>query len=90
MALIIGMNGCTLIDFATAVTFGSNLERYFALAAGRDLSRIRDSRAPSVRFDFLDLKERCSFILNNKIVGNVLTFDNRWKFVTDNREVSHR
>ena len=51
---------------------GTNAQGNFSLAAGRDLPRIGDSRAPSVGFDFLNLKRRRTFVLNDKIMDDFL------------------
>ena len=77
--LIIGVNGCAFVDPAAAVIVGVDPQGYFTLATGRDLPRIRDSRAPSVGSDALDLKQRCAFVLNYKIVNDFFAFDNRFK-----------
>jgi len=53
---------------ASAVTFGFDLDRDFSLTAGRDLPRVRDSRAPSGGFNLDNLQRCIAFILNNKIM----------------------
>jgi hypothetical protein len=85
---IIGVNDGAFIYSAAAVIIGVDLKGYFALAPGRDLPRIRDSRAPSVRSDALDLKKCCPIVLNNKIVGYLFSFDNRFKFEMNRRHIS--
>jgi len=52
----------------SAVTFGIDLDRDFSLTAGRDLSRVRDSRTPSAGFNLDDFQGRIPFVLNNKIM----------------------
>jgi hypothetical protein len=44
---IIGINAGGFLHFSTAISFGIDFQGNFSLAAGGDLSRKRDSRAPS-------------------------------------------
>jgi hypothetical protein len=47
---IIGINAGGFLHFSAAISFGIDFQGNFSLAAGGDLSRIRDSRAPSAGF----------------------------------------
>lgn len=79
--LIIGCDGDVFIYVSPAIPAGSNFDFNFSLAAGRDLSRVRDSRTPSVGMDLFDLKRCGSFVLNNEIMDDVGPVQNRLSVV---------
>ena len=49
-AFVIGINAGGFPHFSTAISLGIDFQGNFPLAAGGDLSRIRDSRTPSAGF----------------------------------------
>jgi len=63
---------------ARCIDFNDNL----SLAAGRDLSRVSDSGAPSPGFDALDVQRSGSFVLNDKTMGYFSAVCNLVKGVT--------
>ena len=55
MHLVVGVDGYLLAEPPPAVSLCLDLYGKFSLSAGRDLSRVRNSGAPSPGFDLFDL-----------------------------------
>jgi hypothetical protein len=69
IVFLIGVDGNLLGYMPAAVITGVNVDRYGSLAPGRDLSRERDSRAPSACLHFFDDQGCVSPVLNGEIMG---------------------
>ncbi len=82
IVFLIGVDGNLLAYMPAAVIAGVNSDRYGSLAPGRDLSRERDSRAPSACLDFFDNQGGASPILNDEIVRQLRSFRRRFEGVS--------
>lgn len=83
---IIGKHGNGFCQLSSAIPFCGHDNADFSLAAGRDLPRIRGSRAPSPGFDFGDLQLCRALVLDDIIVFGFLPLDHRIEFMIYNRE----
>ena len=83
---VIGINTGGFLHAASAIAFGIDLQGYFSLAAGGDLSRIRDRRAPSAGLDAIHRQRCITLVLNDKVVHDPGIFQNRGKVISRFRE----
>ena len=74
----------------SAVTVGVDLDRNFALATGRELSREGDRGAASPGFDLFDLKLRRPCIPDDIFMANFHPVHDRLELVPGRGEFGHR
>jgi hypothetical protein len=74
----------------SAIPFCIDSECDFSLAAGRDLSRVGDRRAPSAGFDSGNVQRCIPFILNHKFMHNGCTVNDRFKLPLCYRQKGRR
>ena len=75
MLWIVGVDLHIVTELSAAVPGGFDLDRYFALAAGGDLPLVKSGCAASVGLDAFDRQRGVAFVLDDKIMSDVLTVD---------------
>ena len=79
---IVGSDTGPLVQGTAAVTGGFDLDLYFSLSTGRDLSRVRDSSAASTGFDIRDFQRLRAPVLDGELVAHFDTLDHGLEFPT--------
>jgi len=83
---IVCMDFDFLFKFSATITSGVSLDFYRSLAAGRDLFRIRNSRAASAGPYFFNVKRCRSFILNYNAMMDFGAFRYRFELILNFRQ----
>jgi hypothetical protein len=81
MVRVVCVNNNIFLDLLSAISCRINPDCDFSLAAGRDLFRKRNSRAPSPGFHFLYIKNRAPLVHDDKIMNYLGAVQNRLKFM---------
>jgi hypothetical protein len=83
---IVCMDFDFLFEFSAAIASGVSLDFYRSLAAGKDLFRIRNSRAASAGLYFFNVKRCRSFVLNFKAMMDLGAFRYRFELILNLRQ----